>query len=108
MSAVLVVVVTSLLVGATLLWVKAEAAQPKYTHFPLVNGTQQALMACSAGYALIDRDESPLSFVEEEADQAANIKREFDPLALSAAEGLQSARSRTSFVSFCRRHHLWP
>ncbi len=33
------------------LWVGHEAKEPAYTRFPLPNGSQQALLACAAGYA---------------------------------------------------------
>ncbi|GEM_PF-3633775 len=97
-----------LAVPGALLWARAEATQPAWTHFPLPNGRQQALLACSAGYALIVRDESPLSVVEQEAQQAARVDARFAPLVSAAASGLRTAASRSDFQSFCLEQHLWP
>jgi hypothetical protein len=101
------VLVLCLVVG-TVLWVNAEAVEPRLTHFPLKGGAQQALLACSAGYALLDRSEAPISVVQNEADQAAQVDVEFLPLAVYAAQGLTIEGTQRDFTSFCVTHHMWP
>ena len=91
---------TCVVVVMIIAWTEVEAVQPPHTHFPLSNGPQQALLACSAGYAPLEKSESPLAVVQEETDQAAVVNGRFEPLALLAGEGLESAGlAQTSYRS---------
>ena len=105
----LCVVLLCVLFAGVALWANHEATAPSYTRFPLPNGSQQALLACAAGYTRLEIiSDYPLGPIQEEADQAAGVDDKFEPLAALAGQGLSTVGTQRHFASFCISHHLWP
>jgi NAD(P)-dependent dehydrogenase (short-subunit alcohol dehydrogenase family) len=95
--------------AGVVVWLRHESEQPQYTHFPLRDGAQQALLACAAGYARLDvTSDYPPVPIEWEADQAANVNATFRPLAVYAADGLRTSAVARAFEAFCKANHMWP
>jgi hypothetical protein len=89
------------------LWLKSEAIEPTRYHFPLSDGAQPALLACSGAYFDLQQ-KGYLTLLQSQADQAASINQAFRALAYDAAAMSTSHSADTKFVSFCKAHHIWP